>query len=78
METFIEANPKIMAQKNQNRRNTIFTIKRNTRKNNLTIEERRALNKLKASGDIVVSNVDKGGAVVIQDIKNYTQEEVEQ
>ena len=43
-------------------------------KRNLTSEEITALNQLKNRDDIVISNADKGGAVVIQDIKEYLRE----
>ena len=44
------------------------------RKYNLTIAERKALDELRDRTDLVITNADKGGAVVIQDIENYIKE----
>ena len=41
---------------------------------NLTKSERKALEDLKKRTDIVITNVDRGGAVVIQDVKDYIKE----
>jgi len=43
-------------------------------KSNLTIDEKQALKDLQSRDDIVITNADKGGAVVIQDVKNYIEE----
>ena len=43
-------------------------------KNNLNKHERKALEDLKNRTDIVITNVDKGGAVVIQDVAEYINE----
>ena len=40
----------------------------------LTLDERKALSELAASNDIIISNADKGGAAVIQDVKDYIKE----
>lgn len=44
------------------------------RKYNLTKAERQALEELKERNDIIITNADKGGAVVIQDTKDYVEE----
>ena len=49
--------PKMLALKNQNLK--IFP------KYNVTSEERQSLNELKTRGNIIISNSDIGGAVVI-------------
>ena len=41
---------------------------------NLTKNEREAIENLKKRTDIVILNADKGGAVVIQDVKEYIDE----
>ena len=42
--------------------------------NNLSRNEKRALNDLKNRTDIVICNADKGGAVVISDVSDYVKE----
>ena len=44
------------------------------RKYNLTKAERKALEELRDRSDLVITNADKGGAVVIQDTENYIKE----
>lgn len=41
---------------------------------NLTWDERKALSELAALNDIITSNAENGGAVVIQDVKEYIKE----
>ena len=48
------------------------------RKYNLTKDERKALNNFRIREDIVITNADKGGAVVIQDVKDYINEALRQ
>ena len=45
-----------------------------TRKNNLTKDETKALNDFQQRDDIVITKADKGGAVVIQDVSDYIAE----
>ena len=42
--------------------------------NNLTKEEIKAMNELKSRDDIIITRADKGGAVVIMDVKPYIEE----
>ena len=46
--------------------------------NNLNKQERQALEHLKTMDDIVITNADKGGAVVVQDVQNYVEEAMRQ
>ena len=46
----------------------------NNRKHNLTKKELQALKDLQNRDDIVITNADKGGAVVIQDVESYIKE----
>ena len=46
--------------------------------NNLNKQERQALDNLKTMEDIVITNADKGGAVVVHDVKNYIKEAMKQ
>ena len=46
--------------------------KKLSNKQNLTKEERRALRSLKNRDDIVITQADKGGAIEIRDVKDYT------
>ena len=49
--------------------------KNNTqRKYNLTKDEREALEKFQQRDDIIITNADKGGAIVIQDVEKYIEE----
>ena len=41
---------------------------------NLTIKERQAMQELKSKNDIVITDADKGGAVVILDVEDYVKE----
>ena len=43
-------------------------------KQNLTKPERAALDSLKSMDDIIITRADKGGAVVVQDVKCYIKE----
>ena len=43
-------------------------------KSNLTKEEKEALKDLQSHDDIIITNADKGGAVVIQDVTDYIKE----
>ena len=43
-------------------------------KQNLTREEREAMESLSARDDIVITKADKGGGVVIQDVDDYVAE----
>ena len=45
-----------------------------TRKNNLTKDETKALHDFQQRDDIVITKADKGGAVVIQDVSDYISE----
>ena len=45
-----------------------------TRKNNLTKDETKALKDFQQRDDIVITKADKGGAVVIQDVSDYISE----
>ena len=49
-----------------------------THKQNLTKDERTALKELQTRDDIIITNADKGGAVVIQDVDNYITESYRQ
>ena len=42
--------------------------------NNLTKGERTALQELSERDDIIITKADKGGAVVIMDVKDYVKE----
>ena len=49
--------------------------KNNTqRKYNLTKDEREALEKFQQRDDIIITNADQGGAIVIQDVEKYIEE----
>ena len=52
---------------------TDLKVKRN-RQNNLSKEERDALSELKRRDDLIITKADKGGAVVIMDVKDYISE----
>ena len=41
---------------------------------NLTIKERQAMQELKSKNDIVITDADKGGAVLILDVEDYVKE----
>ena len=43
-------------------------------RDNLSKEERKALNNLKVRDDIIITHADKGGAVVIISVKDYITE----
>ena len=45
---------------------------------NLNKHERQALEHIKTMDDIIITNADKGGAVVVQDVKNYVKEAMRQ
>ena len=45
---------------------------------NVTPNEEQALEKLSKRTDIVIIKTDKGGAIFIQNLENYTQEAIEQ
>ena len=62
--TFCEAVRKDIEQ-NQNKTKT---------SQNLIKGERKALEDLRKRDDIIITNVDKGGAVVILDVENYIKE----
>ena len=47
-------------------------------KDNLSKEERKALNNLKERDDVIFTKADKGGAVVIWDTKDYIEEAEQQ
>ena len=47
-------------------------------KSNLTSRERKALNRLAENDKIVIKNTDKGGAIVLQDSKDYENEVLRQ
>ena len=70
VQTFIEATTKDIEVKKLE--------KKEKSKKNLTKEEIDALNNLKQREDIIISNADKGGAVVIQDVKDYILEAEDQ
>lgn len=73
IEAFIKDTSKdIEIEKSKQKKTNNLTIQ--TQHNNLTIEERRTLNERKVRSDVIISNVDKGGAVVTRDIKKYIQE----
>ena len=44
-------------------------------KQNLCVEEEKALGELKSRDDIVITEADKGGAVVILDVEDYIKAE---
>ena len=44
-------------------------------KQNLSVEEEKALGELKSRDDIVITEADKGGAVVILDVEDYIKAE---
>ena len=46
----------------------------NTNRKNLNKKEIQALNDLKERDDIVITNADKGGAIVISDVQDYVKE----
>ena len=46
----------------------------NQNRKKLNKKEIKALNDLKDSEDIVITNADKGGAIVISDVKDYVEE----
>ena len=50
--------------------------KQTRRKYNLTKEERQALKDLQARDGIIITNEDKGGAIVIQDVNDYVKEAI--
>ena len=41
---------------------------------NLSVKEQKALQELQSSDDIVITEADKGGAVVILDVEDYIKE----
>ncbi|XP_066925555.1 uncharacterized protein [Clytia hemisphaerica] len=53
-------------------------VTRTKRKYNLKKEEREALEQLRRKEDIIITNADKGGAVVIQDVADYINEALRQ
>ena len=69
VKTFIEDfNKQIANELKEENRNTPHM------QNNLSRNEKRALNDLKNRTDIVICNADKGGAVVISDVSDYVKE----
>ena len=44
-------------------------------KQNLSVEEKKALGELQSRDDIVITEADKGGAVVILDVEDYIKAE---
>lgn len=44
-------------------------------KQNLSVEEEKALGELQSRDDIVITEADKGGAVVILDVEDYIKAE---
>ena len=44
------------------------------RPNNLTKREQKALEELSKTDDIIITNADKGGAIVVMDIGRYISE----
>ena len=53
---------------------TIAENRKTNNKSNLSKEEKQALLDLQERDDIIITNADKGGAVVIQDVKEYIKE----
>ena len=64
--TYIEATQEELEYKIENQKPRSF--------NNLTIDERKALQELSEWDDIVITQADKGGAVVIVDVKVYVRQ----
>ena len=44
-------------------------------KQNLSVEEEKALGELQSRDDIVITEADKGGAVVVLDVEDYIKAE---
>ena len=47
---------------------------RSSKYSNLTTKERKVMQELQSRNDIVITNAEKGGAVVILDVEDYVKE----